>query len=93
MNKFRTNKKNIMHILFTGLISACIFLMFLYKEDIVPFGENTFLMYDMKRQYVDFYSYLKSIVFGSNNIFYSFSTTLGFGFTGFHSVDNFFCCH
>ena len=40
-------------------------------------------MYDLKRQYVDYDAYLKTILRGENNIFYSFSTTLGSGMLGF----------
>lgn len=50
---------------------------------ITPFGEKTWIMYDLKRQYVDFYSYYKTIVSGESNIFYSFSTALGSGILGF----------
>jgi uncharacterized membrane protein YfhO len=59
------------------------FITVLVFEGIVPFGDKTFLMFDLKRQYVDYYSYYKTILSGENNIFYSFSTTLGSGIIGF----------
>jgi uncharacterized membrane protein YfhO len=40
-------------------------------------------MFDLKRQYVDYYSYFRTIQSGENNVYYSFSTTLGSGILGF----------
>ena len=59
------------------------FITVLAIEGIVPFGDKTFLMFDLKRQYVDYYAYYKTIIGGENDIFYSFSTTLGSGIIGF----------
>ena len=73
----------IRHGLFASLIVALMFLGVLIINRIIPFGDNTFLMYDMKRQYVDFYSYLRTLITGENNVFYSFSTALGSGMMGF----------
>lgn len=52
---------------------------------ITPFGDNTFLYLDMKRQYVDFYSYYKSIFTGRNDFLYTFGSALGQSMTGFTS--------
>lgn len=70
-------KQNIMHASLAACLVMLLFLCVLFIEKIYPFGDNTFLMYDMKREYVDYYSYLKSVYQGKNNILYSFSTTLG----------------
>lgn len=59
------------------------FITVLAMKGITPFGDKTFLMFDLKRQYVDYYSYYKTIISGENNIFYSFSSTLGAGIIGF----------
>ncbi len=59
------------------------FITVLAMKGIVPFGDKTFLMFDLKRQYVDYYAYYKTIIGGENNIFYSFSSTLGAGIIGF----------
>ncbi len=70
------------------LSSICILAMFitvLAMEGIVPFGDKTFLMFDLKRQYVDYYAYYKTFLKGENNMFYSFSTTLGSGMMSFFS--------
>ncbi|MCI2048201.1 MAG: YfhO family protein [Lachnospiraceae bacterium] len=50
---------------------------------IAPFGDSTFLYNDMKRQYVDFYSYYRQVFFTSNDLLYSFSKGLGGGMPGF----------
>jgi uncharacterized membrane protein YfhO len=50
---------------------------------ITPFGDNTFLYDDMKRQYVDFYSYYRQIFYSSNDFLYSFSKGIGGGMAGF----------
>lgn len=52
---------------------------------IAPFGDNTFLYLDMKRQYVDFYSYYKSVFTGKNDFIYTFGSALGQSMMGFTS--------
>ncbi|MCR4788958.1 MAG: YfhO family protein, partial [Lachnospiraceae bacterium] len=76
-------KLNIMHAIISGMIVLILFIGVSVVCRIAPFGDKTFLMFDLKRQYVDYDSYLKTILKGENNIFYSFSTTLGSGMTGF----------
>ena len=44
---------------------------------IYPFGELSLLTIDMYNQYVSFFSYLKTILLGNNDIFYTFSKNLG----------------
>ena len=61
-------------ILFTGI---------LILRRITPFGDNTFFYDDMKRQYVDFYSYYRQIFRSDNNFIYSFSAGLGANMVGF----------
>lgn len=71
------------HACLAGVFVVLMYIALLYIDKIVPFGNNTWIMYDLKRQYVDFYSYYKTIISGENNIFYSFSTALGSGLIGF----------
>lgn len=78
--KRRLNKS---HYIVTALISIIIYVIIVYLCEMAPFGDNTWVSYDMKRQYVDFYSFYRHILSGDNNIFYSFSTTLGSGIIGF----------
>ena len=83
MEKGESNKSNMLHILLTAAVSALIYITVLALEEIAPFGERTFLMFDLKRQYVDYYAYYRTIISGDNDIFYSFSTALGSGTLGF----------
>lgn len=50
---------------------------------IAPFGEGSFLIADMEKQYADFLAYYKTIFRGENNIFYTFSKCLGGDMIGF----------
>lgn len=49
----------------------------------VPFGDGSLFIRDMHNQYVDYFSYLKSIISGKNDLFYSFSMALGGEMVGF----------
>ncbi len=73
---------NISHAIVSFVITAVLYTILLAVCGIVPFGDNTWISFDMKRQYVDFYAYYKSILFGDSNIFYSFDTALGSGLIG-----------
>lgn len=78
-----SNKLNFKPAFIASECVLVLFVLILFVCNCYPFGDNTFLMFDMKRQYVDYYSYLRSVHFGDNNLFYSFSTTLGSGIIGF----------
>ena len=47
---------------------------------VYPFGEGTFLRADMNSQYSAFITYLRSILLGENDLFYSFSMNGGGNF-------------
>ncbi|MCR4990778.1 MAG: YfhO family protein [Lachnospiraceae bacterium] len=85
MRKRRNEKSklNIIHALIAAFVVLLMFIGISVISKITPFGDKTFLMYDMKRQYVDFDMHLRSILRGENNVFYSFSTALGSGTLGF----------
>ncbi len=76
-------KLNITHIVVSFLLVGAMYVIMLGVCGIAPLGDNTWLSYDMKRQYVDYYAYFRTILSGENNIFYSFSTALGSGLIGF----------
>ena len=76
-------KSNKVHIATSFLMALAVYIILLAVCGITPFGDKTWLAYDMKRQYVDYYAYLRTILTGDCNPFYSFSTTLGSGFIGF----------
>ena len=71
------------HALMTAVFAGCLFLVFVIVCNITPFGDKTWLIYDMKRQYADFYSYYKTILSGENNIIYSPAIALGSAAVGF----------
>ena len=58
----------------TSLLLVYIFL------GIYPFGDLSLLTIDMYNQYVSFFSYLKSILMGNNDIFYTFSKNLNYSY-------------
>lgn len=58
-------------------IPACVFLFALKANEIYPFGDSTILFVDSQGQYVSFLSYYRTILFGQNNIKYTFAKPLG----------------
>lgn len=50
---------------------------------ITPFGEGSFLIADMQKQYSDYFAYYKTLFRGENNILYTFSKCLGGDMIGF----------
>lgn len=79
----KENKLNIANAIFSAACVLVLFVTVSVLAHITPFGDRTFLMFDLKRQYVDYYAYLRTILTGENNVFYSFSMTLGSGILGF----------
>lgn len=79
--KLLTNK--FIHGLLAAFFVGLMFYRVIYSCDIVPYGDNNRILFDMKRQYVDFYSYYKTIVSGQNNILYSLELSLGAGAVSF----------
>jgi len=59
------------------LIPAVLMLGICILMRITPFGDGSFLIADMQKQYADFFAYYKTIFRGENNIFYTFSKCLG----------------
>lgn len=50
---------------------------------ITPFGDGSFLIADMQKQYSDYFAYYKTLFSGENNILYTFSKCLGGDMIGF----------
>lgn len=71
------------HGIISAVITAIMFLMFIISNRIVPFGDKFWMTYDMKRQYLDFYSYYRTVFEGKNNLFYSSSISFGSSAMGF----------
>ena len=69
--------------IFAFLIPVLISLAAFAALGIIPFGSKSLLIIDMNNQYVDFFSYFKTIFTENNDFFYSFSLNLGGNFIGF----------
>lgn len=63
--------------LLSFLIPAFVMTLVCAILKIVPFGGKTLLISDMSNQYVSFLSYFRTLFFGSNDMFYTFSKSLG----------------
>lgn len=50
---------------------------------IAPFGDHSFLIADMQKQYIDFFAYYKELLHGGHGIFYTFGKCLGGDMFGF----------
>ncbi len=70
-------KKEILIYCFSFLIPVFLLMIFFAFGHIYPFGDESLLVWDMNRQYISCYSYLKTVLGGQNDLFYSFSKTLG----------------
>ena len=64
-------------LLLSFLVPFVMMTGLLILSHITPFGDNTFIVADMKRQYIDFYAYRATFGSGGNSPFYSFSASLG----------------
>ena len=80
INKLFNNKKAVFLSAFFVPFFILLFVFIIIK--ITPFGNNNLLIIDMHYQYVDYFSYFKSL-FSENNLFYTFSKTLGGDMIGF----------
>lgn len=76
-------RKALINACIAGVLVILMYIALLLICDITPFGDNTWIMYDLKRQYIDFYSYYKRIWSHETGILYSFETALGSGMIGF----------
>ena len=59
------------------LVPCLIMLILCFFLKITPFGEKSFLINDMWGEYADYMAYFRSILSGENDLFYSFSKSLG----------------
>ena len=80
-------KKNYIVIIpfFTTLF---LYLLNAFINKIYPFGEETFIHSDMMEQYAIYFSYLKDAFVSGNNLFSSFSFSLG---QNFYGIFTYFC--
>ena len=69
--------------LFSFILPVLLICIYFKEKQITPFGDFSFLIHDMKAQYIDFFAYLRSVINGTNNFSYSFSRGLGGEFKSF----------
>lgn len=70
-------RKHFLLYLASAGIPCILFLITLAVIDAVPFGSNTILISDACGQYLDFLSYWRTVLSGENDLFYTFSKTMG----------------
>ena len=70
-------KKKIFNYVLAFLIPCLLILLLYICVGIYPFGNKSILTVDMQDQYVEFFNAFKNIIQNGNNMFYSFSKTLG----------------
>lgn len=58
-------------------LPAVLFLIALAAAGNYPFGDGSFAIWDMKLQYLDFFSWLKRVLSGEASLYYSFGKSLG----------------
>jgi len=85
MEKFKEFEKNTLITLLAFIIPALIMLFIFIIGDFAPFGNVSVLVADMRYQFVDYIGYMKSVFFGNNDMFYTFSKTFGGDMMGFAS--------
>ena len=64
-------------------VPAIIMLLIFIIGQFAPFGKVSILVADMRYQFVDYIGYMKSVFFGNNDMFYTFSKTFGGDMMGF----------
>ncbi len=67
------------------IVPALIMLLIFIIGEFAPFGKVSILVADMRYQFVDYIGYMKSVFFGNNDLFYTFSKTFGGDMMGFAS--------
>ena len=62
------------------LLPAAVFLLLLWKNRILPFGDTTLLFSDLDSQYIEFMAEYRRILLGEGSLFYSWHAGLGMNF-------------
>lgn len=83
MEKFRRFEKNTLISLLAFVVPAIIMLCIFIIGEFAPFGKVSILVADMRYQFVDYIGYMKSVFFGNNDMYYTFSKTFGGDMMGF----------
>lgn len=65
--------------------SVTLFVALAVAGHVYPFGDNSFLINDLKYQYIDFFAWFRRVLLGEANLRYSFSQGLGMNTWGLYS--------
>lgn len=65
--------------------SVALFIALAAAGHVYPFGDNSFLINDLKYQYIDFFAWFRRVLLGETNLRYSFSQGLGMNTWGLYS--------
>ncbi|MCR5650201.1 MAG: YfhO family protein [Lachnospiraceae bacterium] len=93
MEEFRKFEKNTLITMLAFFIPAMIMMLIFVIGQFAPFGSVSVLVADMRYQFVDYIGYMKSVFFGNNDMFYTFSKTFGgdmMGFAAYYLFNPFF---
>lgn len=55
--------------------AAALFALLLAWGGVYPFGTESFLTEDLKYQYIDFFTWYRSVLIGEESLFYTFGTS------------------
>ena len=80
-----TKKENLLFCIASTLISTFGILLILKSNGFYPFKEVTLFTFDMKEQYLPFFSSLHYLIGGDDSIFYNWSKSLGGNYIGLYA--------
>ncbi len=81
--KSANSPKHIYIYLLSFIVPAAVMTAVFALHGVWPFGSGTVMIGDTTYQFVDYLSYLKTILFGNNDLTYSLSKTMGGEMAGF----------
>ena len=73
----KQSNKYIWYLIIPPILTFLIILTIYRYAGYAPFGNASLAAMDANIQYLDFFSYFKDVLAGDNNLFYTFSKTLG----------------
>ena len=80
-----TKKENLLFCIVSTLISTLGILLILKSNGFYPFKEVTLFTFDMKEQYLPFFSSLHYLIGGDDSIFFHWSKSLGGNYIGLYA--------
>ena len=77
LNSLNFRKSTVVTALVSALLTGILLLILFIKNQIIPFGANSFASMDAQIQYLDYFAYFKDVLAGQNSIDYSLTKVLG----------------